>query len=61
MSRIALLTIVILITSLGCKKQPIGADSLEELKTEREELDQTVFADETEAVRHEGVFIQLWD
>ena len=51
MSRIALLTIVILITSLGCKKQPNGADSLEELKTEREELDQTVFADETEALK----------
>ncbi len=53
MSRIALLTIVILITSLGCKKQPNGADSLEELKTEREELDQTVFADETEALKTE--------
>ena len=61
MSRIALLAIITLITSMGCSKQPIDADSLEELKTKREELDQTVFADETQAVRHEGVFIRLWD
>ncbi|MBT7983763.1 MAG: CRTAC1 family protein [Akkermansiaceae bacterium] len=61
MSRIALLAIITLITSMGCTKQPIGADSLEELKTKRKELDQTVFADETQAVRHEAVFIRLWD
>ena len=61
MSRIALLAIITLITSMGCTKQPIGAVTLEKLKTERTELDQTVFADETQAVRHEEVFIRLWD
>ena len=61
MSRIALLAIITLITSMGCTKRPIDADSLEKLKTKRKELDQTVFADETQAVRHESVFIRLWD
>ena len=53
MSRIILLAIITLITSMGCNKQPMDADNLEELKTKKEELDQTVFADETQAVRHE--------
>ena len=35
--------------------------ALVELKKEREELDKTVFADETKAVQHEQVFITLWD
>ncbi len=37
MSRIALLAIIALITSMGCSKQPIDAVSLAELKTKREE------------------------
>jgi len=32
---------------MGCKKQPMDADNLEELKTKKEKLDQTVLADET--------------
>ena len=47
MSRIILLAIITLITSMGCNKQPMDADNLEELKTKKEELDQTVLADET--------------
>lgn len=35
--------------------------ALVELQKEREELDKTVFADETKAVQHEQVFITLWD
>jgi len=35
--------------------------ALVQLKKEREELDKTVFADETKAVQHEQVFITLWD
>jgi len=35
--------------------------ALVELQKEREELDETVFADETKAVQHEQVFITLWD
>ena len=35
--------------------------ALVKLKKEREELDKTVFADETKAVQHEQVFITLWD
>ena len=35
--------------------------ALVELQKEREELDKTVFANETKAVQHEQVFITLWD
>ena len=35
--------------------------ALVELQKEREELDKTIFADETKAVQHEQVFITLWD
>ena len=35
--------------------------ALVKLQKEREQLDKTVFADETQAVQHEQVFITLWD
>ena len=35
--------------------------ALVKLQKEREQLDKTVFADETKAVQHEQVFITLWD
>ncbi|MEE3175893.1 MAG: CRTAC1 family protein [Verrucomicrobiota bacterium] len=71
-SRTALIPIAALISLIGCNDKSINGDTdkdsinfttvtLEKLKTERTELDQTVFADETQAVRHEEVFIRLWD